>query len=150
MNASGKVINKEGKTAGFIIDNIYVKYYDALKNIDLIDNLFLEKANVIASKHELPDTFYIRQINDKKYYDSCLASPLQRDVQDKLEHWKEKWSSYVLYVTGARQIGKTTELLKFAYKHYEQIIYVNLSDEKVVGINYDEKTKKHSCVIEKY
>lgn len=132
MDAFAKVINKEGNTVGFIIDNDYVKYYDALKNIDLIDNLFLAEGNTIISKQKDLEIFKVRQINDKKYYESCKVSPLQRDVQNKLERWKEKWSSYVLYLTGARQIGKTTELLKFAYKNYEQIIYINLSDEKVM------------------
>ncbi len=134
MNASGKVIDKEGKTVGFIVENAYVKYYDALKNIDLIDNLYISKDNVIVSKQKDIDTFCIRQINDEKYYERCQKSPLIRDVQDKLEWWKEKWSEYVLYLTGARQIGKTTELLKFAYKNYEQIIYINLSDEKVMTL----------------
>lgn len=59
----------------------------------------------------------------------CKESPLLRDICVEFEEWRDKWSDYVLYLTGARQTGKTTELLKFAYKHYEQIIYVNLAVE---------------------
>lgn len=59
----------------------------------------------------------------------CKESPLLRDICVEFEEWRDKWSDYVLYLTGARQTGKTTELLKFVYKHYEQIIYVNLAVE---------------------
>ena len=36
-----------------------------------------------------------------------------------------------LYLSGARQVGKTTELLKFAYNNYEQVLYVDLSQRGV-------------------
>lgn len=59
-----------------------------------------------------------------------METPLVRDVQTELGQWKKNWHNKVLYVSGARQTGKTTEIFKFAYKNYEQIIYVNLADRK--------------------
>lgn len=34
-----------------------------------------------------------------------------------------------MQLQGSRQIGKTTELLKFAYSNYENIIYVDMTDD---------------------
>lgn len=129
MNATYKVKNRENKTAGFIVDDNYVKYYNAFVNIDLIDNLCVAEDGTIESKSGTLKEITVKQINEKIYSDKCSENPLERDVQADLERWKDKWSNYVLYLTGARQIGKTTELLKFAYKNYEQIIYINLAEE---------------------
>jgi hypothetical protein len=35
-------------------------------------------------------------------------------------------------------------------KNYPQVLEEYGSDILLVGVNYDEKTKKHTCVIEKY
>lgn len=51
---------------------------------------------------------------------------LEREVQDELLEWKRKRHRTVLQVEGPRQVGKTHEIRKFAYSHYEQVIYVNL------------------------
>lgn len=51
---------------------------------------------------------------------------LERDVQRKLEEWRRKRHHTVLQVEGPRQVGKTHEIRKFAYSHYQQVIYVNL------------------------
>ena len=47
MRALAEVINNEKKTTGFMVDGSYVKYYDALQNIDLIDNLAVTEDGVI-------------------------------------------------------------------------------------------------------
>lgn len=51
---------------------------------------------------------------------------LERDVQRNLEEWKRKRHHTVLQVEGPRQVGKTHEVKKFAYRHYQQVIYINL------------------------
>jgi len=51
---------------------------------------------------------------------------LERDVQNELAAWKPKWYHMVLQVEDPRQVGKTHEVRKFAYSHYDQVIYVNL------------------------
>lgn len=130
MKATHRVKNSSRETVGFIVDNDYVKYYDALQNIDLVDNLSLTTDREIKPENGELEDIDVRKINEKIYQERCQKSPLDRDVQRNLEQWKSQWSSYVLYLTGARQTGKTTELLKFAYKNYEQIIYVNLANEE--------------------
>lgn len=129
LKANKRVQNRNGETVGFIIDEGYVKYYDVVKNIDLIENLYLISDEEVASETEL-HIVSARQVNEDIYEQMCRKNPLQRSVQSELECWRTGWSTYVLYLTGARQIGKTTELLKFAYKNYEQVIYVNLAMEE--------------------
>nr|WP_308648390.1 AAA family ATPase [uncultured Agathobacter sp.] len=129
MRALSEVINNEKKTTGFMVDGSYVKYYDALQNIDLIDNLVVTEDGVIRSTDKTLDKIDVCKVNKSRYDAMCKESPLLRDICAEFEEWRDKWSDYVLYLTGARQTGKTTGLLKFAYKHYEQIIYVNLAVE---------------------
>lgn len=130
MKASARVRNKAERTTGFIVDNSYIKYYDALQNINLIDNLSVTKDGIIKSKNKALKEIAVDKINESIYKKRCKESPLIRDVQLEFEEWRNSWSEYVLYLTGARQIGKTTELLKFAYKYYEQVIYINLANER--------------------
>lgn len=130
LKATYRVKNSSDKTAGFIIDNSYVRYYDALYNIELIDNLSKDTNGVIKSKGEKLPVISITEVNQRQYTKLCKENALERDVQAQLKKWKDTWSKSVLYLTGARQIGKTTELLKFAYNNYEQIVYVNLSIDK--------------------
>lgn len=130
MKASARVRNNDKRTTGFIVDGSYVKYYDALRNIDLIDNLYVTEEGSIEARGETLEETDVSTVNRSIYHNRCEESPLVRDVQTELEEWRIGWGSYVLYLTGARQTGKTTELLKFAYKHYEQIIYVNLANER--------------------
>ena len=107
-----------------MVDGSYVKYYDALQNIDLIDNLAVTEDGVIRSTDKTLDKIDVSKVNKSRYDAMCKESPLLRDICVEFEEWRDKWSDYVLYLTGARQTGKTTELLKFAYKHYEQIIWL--------------------------
>ena len=129
MRASYRVKN-ENKTCGFIIDNRYVKYYDALHNIDLIDNLTVNRANVIRSKRKKLKEISIKDVNRHLYKKLQKENYLVRDIEKELKDWKNNFSNYVLYLSGARQTGKTTELLKFAYKNYDQIIYINLAEKE--------------------
>lgn len=143
IKASYRVKNSEGKTTGFIISNHYRKYYDVLMNIDKVDNLYTTVDNVIKSKSGVLEEITVKSINSKEYKRLCDNNPLDRDVYAELEIWRRKWSNYVLYLTGARQIGKTTELLKFAYKNYEQVIYINLANEDML-YNFENFVLKNS------
>ncbi|MDO5765946.1 MAG: AAA family ATPase, partial [Elusimicrobiales bacterium] len=51
---------------------------------------------------------------------------LERDVQKELAAWKRKRHNTVLQVEGPRQVGKTHEIKKFTYSHYNNVIYINL------------------------
>lgn len=51
---------------------------------------------------------------------------LQRDIYDDLLKWKNHDSSHVLELRGARQVGKTYILDKFARENYNTYIYINM------------------------
>ena len=51
---------------------------------------------------------------------------LKRDIYKNLLSWKEKNSGKVLEVNGARQVGKTYILTKFARENYESFFYINI------------------------
>lgn len=67
---------------------------------------------------------------DAKYrrlYDDLLASaPFERDIQNVFTVWRNSKERSILRLDGARQIGKTTEILKFAYRNYANVLYLNL------------------------
>lgn len=129
ITATCTVKDSRGGTAGFIINGEFRRYYDVLRNIFLVDNLTADPGGIRAKDSELP-VCGVTEVNQGIYHSIRDENPLLRDVEGKLEKWKNHWNSYVLYVTGARQTGKTTEILKFAYKNYEQILYVNLADHR--------------------
>ena len=51
---------------------------------------------------------------------------LKRQVYDRLLTWKNHSDHSTLEVSGARQVGKTYIVNKFADEQYKQKIYVNL------------------------
>lgn len=53
---------------------------------------------------------------------------LKRKIYDRLTQWKEE-SSLTLEVTGARQVGKTYIINKFADEHFRKKIYINLFED---------------------
>ena len=58
IRATHRVKDSTNKTVGFIINGNYSNYYDAVKNISLIDNLTLASNGVLRSKTgELPVQF---------------------------------------------------------------------------------------------
>ncbi len=127
MIATHRVKDSNGKTIGFIIDDtFYVDYY-IKKNIQYIDNLSLTKNDIIKANEELPEVDYKRYVNKKEYESIVKNNPFIRDIQKDLMKWKNDSSHKVLQLEGSRQIGKTTELKKFAYKNYEYVIIVDLA-----------------------
>ena len=51
---------------------------------------------------------------------------LERSAYGKLVEWKKNAGHSTLEVSGARQVGKTYLVNKFADKEYRQKIYINL------------------------
>lgn len=51
---------------------------------------------------------------------------LKRTVYQKLMNWKESEKQTTLEVTGARQVGKTYIIKKFAEENFKNVIYINL------------------------
>lgn len=54
---------------------------------------------------------------------------LKRDSYKKLLEWKNNHNNKVLLVEGARQVGKTYLVKKFARENYKHLIYINLLEE---------------------
>lgn len=52
---------------------------------------------------------------------------LKRDIYKELIKWKEEDTGKVLEVNGARQVGKTYILNKFARENYQNYIYINMA-----------------------
>lgn len=130
MLASHRVEDNENILTGFIVEGKYIGYYSIVKDIELIDNLGLDSNGKICLRGDSLPSVAKREANRQRYRTLCRDNGLERDIQAELEEWKGRRRGYVLYLSGARQTGKITELLKFAYKNYEQIIYVNLAAEK--------------------
>ena len=53
---------------------------------------------------------------------------LKRDIYNKLLEWKAANSGHVLEIRGARQVGKTYILDKFARENYHKYIYINMTN----------------------
>ena len=51
---------------------------------------------------------------------------LKRDIYEKLIEWKKADSGNVLELNGARQVGKTFILDKFARENYKKYFYINM------------------------
>lgn len=54
---------------------------------------------------------------------------LERDIYVDLLNWKKNHSKQVLLLEGARQVGKTHIIKKFAKDQYKNVIYINLLDD---------------------
>jgi hypothetical protein len=50
---------------------------------------------------------------------------IKRKIEDFLSDWKERSNRKPLIVKGARQIGKTFSILRFAESHYAHVININ-------------------------
>ena len=59
-----------------MVDGSYVKYYDALQNIDLIDNLAVTEDGVIRSTDKTLDKIDVSEVNKSRYDAMCKESPL--------------------------------------------------------------------------
>lgn len=75
-------------------------------------------------------------VNETAFAGLTAENPFVKDVQGELSGWKNDRSHKVLQLEGARQIGKTAELKKFACSNYYTIL-VDLSDEKLRSLFLD-------------
>lgn len=126
MKVSHRVYNSHGNLVGFLMDksigNTFINTGTAVEFIDSIDNLSLNDAGEFQyTSNKLVD-ITLKQYNESQYKVICENNPITRDIQSDFEYWRTHESDKVLQVQGTPGVGKTSELLKFAYKHYEQII----------------------------
>lgn len=131
MRAEIRVKNSEDKTVGYIIDSSFAAIADVRNHISLIDNLIVDEKGDIQSEGGTLPVKYMREVNEGIRKALVSQNSLCREIQGEFIKWKRERSDYVLYLTGARQIGKTTEIKKFAYGNYETVIYVDLSIDRL-------------------
>lgn len=63
---------------------------------------------------------------------------LERKIDTYLSEWKETPERNPLIVKGARQIGKTESILRFAKRNYKSVVYINFVEEpQFKGITAD-------------
>ena len=69
---------------------------------------------------------------------------LKRKAYDELASWKKRQKHSTLEVSGARQVGKTYLVNKFADEQYTHKIYVNLLElsEEIFLENYHDIKKE--------
>lgn len=62
---------------------------------------------------------------------------LERSIEKELISWKNDKNHKALLVTGARQIGKTYIIRKFARENYENFIEINFIDNKAAKLIFE-------------
>ncbi len=127
MSKVVRVKNSNGHTTGFLVNNSYVPYNDMVINIEFEPSLTITKDGVIKSKKGVLNEIHIKDINRQIYKKLTDHNNIDRYIVEELEHWNKYYNDKALVVKGARQVGKTTEIKKFAYKTFEQIIYIDLA-----------------------
>lgn len=131
MNATVRVINTDRKTVGYVIGGSFVTTEEARANSAVIENLSLDDRGQIQTTDPFLPELTLHQVYRHIYEKFAEKYNLNREIQDQFEAWKKYKSDYVLYLSGARQTGKTTEIKKFIYKNYENILYIDLSIDKL-------------------
>ena len=58
-----------------------------------------------------------------------LKMYFKRRAYERLQQWKEENTGKVMEVSGARQVGKTYLLKKFASENFKNVIYINFVEE---------------------
>lgn len=135
MYATHRVKNSENETVGFMIDDEFYNNYmikklikqNKIKNLNIVN---IDGKIGYRAVNKLPVISYKKAVLMPLYNDIFIKNPIKRDIENDLKKWKSKLRKKVLRVDGARQIGKTTELKKFAYLNYDMVIYVNLAFDK--------------------
>lgn len=130
MTATHRVVDSDGSTVGFMVNQEFHTDYDIRENIEYVDNLTLRENEIISEQKVLPVISYRQAVIKNEYQRIAEENPFEREIQKELEAWRQDQSHKVLQLEGSRQIGKTTELLKFAYGNYEYVIYVNIVNDK--------------------
>lgn len=129
MEATHRVKDLAGNIIGFLVEGTFYADYVVKEKVRYIDNLFLEDG-AIQAKTVLSEISLMDGVNKPIYQKLIRENPFERDIQKEFMAWKEDPFHVVMQLDGSRQIGKTTELLKFAYKNYEYVIYVDISKDK--------------------
>lgn len=126
MRATYRVKNRFGDTVGFIVDDRFLNNTKTKEKINDISNITMLKNGVLRANKVLPAVQYAEAVTKNRYKSIVKQNPFERDIAVELKNWKSSNYKCILQVNGARQTGKTTEILKFAYSNYANVVYVNL------------------------
>ena len=130
MMATHSVKDEDDKAIGFMINNQFISNETIKAEIYEVDNLAVQENGEIREREALPEAYYGDVVIKAAYKKIVQENQFRRDVQKEFERWRKSGYAQVLQVDGPRQVGKTTELLKFAYKNYGHVIYVNLAMDR--------------------
>ena len=139
MKVLKRVKNSDNQTVGFITDSNEFYTVEFIKqNIAGFSNITLDNNGTVKGKSRLPIVYY-STLQKERYVKEVKKNNFERDIQKDLEYWRKHNSDIILQLDGSRQIGKTTELTKFAYKNYEYVVYINLVQDN--NLFYDTVLK---------
>lgn len=148
MIATHRVKDSSNNTVGFIVNGVFYNDHIVKQNMSYIDNLSMLKNGVIKAKKTIPDVQYKNAVTRKQYNEIKKKNPFDRDIANELKRWKiNNTNGSILQVKGTRQIGKTSEILKFAYSNYDCVIYVDLSKDKT---NFEACMQTNKIKLELY
>lgn len=71
---------------------------------------------------------------------------MYRNVEENLKKWKKSVTKKPLVISGARQVGKTYSILKFAKENYKSYLYVNFERDLDIK-NFMDKTANPKEII---
>lgn len=111
MKAMHRGKDNDGNTLGLMIDGRFIASSLVKDNTPDIENLTVQKTEPSERKESCRSCIIKDAVIKAAYKDLIQENPFERNIQSELEHWRS---------TRYGQIGKTTELLKFAYKNYIQ------------------------------
>ena len=114
MMATHSVKDEDDKVIGFMINNQFISNETIKAEIYEVDNLAVQENGEIREREALPETYYGDIVIKAAYKKIVQENQFRRDVQKEFERWRKIGYAQVLQVDGPRQVGKTTELLKFA------------------------------------
>lgn len=107
MLATHRVVDN-GYTIGFIVNGAFASDKCTRQNIELIDNLRINRRAVIKSKGKLPEVDYEDFILNGVYKKIVYENPIERDIQKELSHWKNNHEHKVLQLNGTS--GRVVEI----------------------------------------
>jgi len=71
---------------------------------------------------------------------------MKRKLEDQLHRWKDNPGRKPLLIYGARQVGKTYTLQKFAAEHYDNAVYINVETNPGVADLFERDIEPHRLV----
>lgn len=135
MFATKRVHNSKGETVGFYDNKGNFCYLDEiLYGVKSFDNLKKVANGQVRSTAGALPVVTLKEVyeeqNKVQLAKWSKKAPFRRDIVDVFNKWYNGSRDVALYVQGSRQVGKTSEILKFAYEKFDAVLYLNLAHEE--------------------